>query len=116
AFVGPSDAFRYRFATNQPLLRIFKDSLVSPGVMVSTDSVNNASVWLRDLDDGTKAVMLLNHKTNNGTSQAISINWTNVGWSSNQLVKVIDVLGDASCTGMGSVYTNAVIGFTRTVN
>lgn len=113
ALYDASSPAQYRFLTNRWYIAIHQDPLVIPAHCVTSNT--DWSVWARPLIDGSQAVMLLNHKTNNNTGQNISVNWTNLGFSPNDVAQVRDVLGDSNLLGMCEVVTNSAIGYNRNV-
>lgn len=104
---------QYRFLTNRYWLAISQDPLVKPASCVITNT--DYSIWTRPLADGSQALMMLNHKTNNNTGQTLSIAWTNIGWNATDLVQVRDVLGDSNLVGVAQIITNITGGITRNV-
>lgn len=83
----PSESpFRYQMMTNRALIRIHQDSLGKPARRVLSNDFS--SVWIKNLDNGDRAVALLNHKTNVAVS--VRFDWTNAGFSSNQQLSVFD--------------------------
>ena len=78
-FAGPNqDMFRYSVLTNRTLLRIQQDSLGAPGQVVVSNATHR--VFVKQLDDGSKAVALMNHVTNAATGVTFSA--AELGWPS----------------------------------
>jgi Alpha-galactosidase len=91
--------FRFQTMTNQAIIRIHQDSLGLPARRVLSNDL--ASVWVKKLDNGDRAVALLNHTTNIPAN--VRFDWTNAGFASNQLLKVYDCWRSTVATnGYGS--------------
>lgn len=90
--------------TNANWISVWQDLTGKPPIALSLAPSN--SIWSRDLSSGEKLLLLENEDANNTTN--LSVNWNNLGFPSNTIAQVIDVVTN----GVVGFYTNS---FTWTV-
>lgn len=103
-YTYPASAIYGLNATNVNLLSILGDVTGKPPVCLSLTASN--SIWVRDMKNGDKLMLMENEDGNNSTN--LSINWGQVGMPSNTIVSVVD----AATNVFIGTYTNS---FTWTV-
>jgi alpha-galactosidase len=108
----PTDTpFRFQTMTNQAIIRIHQDSLGLPARRVLSNDL--ASVWVKKLDNGDRAVALLNHQTNIAVN--VRFDWTNAGFASNQMLKVYDCWKSAVATNGYGSFSSVVPGMSANI-
>jgi alpha-galactosidase len=103
--------FRFQTMTNQSIIRIHQDSLGIPARRVLSNDL--ASVWVKKLDNGDRAVALLNHTTNIAVN--VRFDWTNAGFASNQMLKVYDCWKSAVATNGYGSFSSVVPGMSANI-
>lgn len=100
-----TDPPRYWELSRPDIIKLHSDSLCAPATRIYSNTFG--SVWSRPLSWGGKAVMFLNHLTNN--LYTTNINWVDIGFNSNQLCGVWDAWNSV-------LMTNTTGGFSMTVS
>lgn len=76
---------------NPEVLAVNQDELVTAGDRVKGDE-RSGQVWVRDLSNGDKAVLLYHPAGELAVgSQTVSVDWSEIGWSSDDIVSVRDL-------------------------
>lgn len=76
------DDFTLSLLTNDEVIEVNQDTLGRQGHRVSQD--NDAEVWVKDLEDGSKAVGLFNR---NESPQKVTAKWSDIGVTGRQRVR-----------------------------
>ncbi len=78
------DEFTVSLLTNAEVIEVNQDSLGKPGRRVAQDADAETEVWMKEMEDGSKAVGLFNRGEGEAVVTAL---WTDLGVSGPQLVR-----------------------------
>ena len=78
------DEFTVSLLTNAEVLEVDQDALGKPGRRIAQDAEAETEVWLKEMEDGSKAVGLFNRGEGEATVTAL---WTDLGLSGPRVVR-----------------------------